>query len=125
MASMGNSMTRNLRRFVEYDLAGCVKWDRCAVIIREGGDIVELRFSIGERPVCVTIESSDLSPMLTLGQMIPLGQILLDDVRMGVIDETTWTKVALQIKQYSSDYHSGMLDDPMQAGWLGKPHGKR
>jgi hypothetical protein len=119
MASMADSMRRNLRRFVEYDLAGCLKWDNCKVIVREAGDIVELRFSLGERPVCVTIESSDLNPML------PLGQILLDDVRMGVIDETTWTKVALQVKQYSSDYHSGMLDDPMQAGWLGKPHGKR
>jgi hypothetical protein len=94
MASMTSAMTRNLQRFVEYDLAGCVRWDQCKVIVPKdgGGDIVTISFEVAGHRHTVEIESSDYDPHQSLGL------VLLDGIPQGPIDERTWTRVALVLK---------------------------
>src|SRR5271157_1402541 len=96
MANMTNSMLRNLQHFVEFDLAGVVKWHDCRVVIPVEGDgnVVEVELDVGGRRYNVRIESSDY------GNKNQLGRVLLDDKAMGPIDEKTWDAVAMEIKAH-------------------------
>jgi hypothetical protein len=86
-------MVRNLRHFIDYDLAGVVKRDGCRIEIPldGGGNVAEAWFTAGGRSYTVRVESSDY----TVEQ---LGRVLLNDKPMGPIDERTWDAIALEIK---------------------------
>lgn len=90
MASMRDSMVRNLKHFVDYDLMGVLRWDKAKIKIISD-DEIEISFAVPV-PHVVRIESPDFSPSN------PRGCVVLDQQPIGPIDEATWDKLALRIK---------------------------
>lgn len=95
MASITSAMTRNLQRFVEYDLAGLVSWQNCKVMVpkKGGGDIVEIMFTVDHVGHVVIIEA----PGEEIGNH--RGRIILDGEILGVIDAAVWKRAAEILKQ--------------------------
>jgi len=107
---MQDSMVRNLRHFVEFDLATIVDWDKVKLVIPsdyEGNVVIALFRVAGNGEHEVRIESPEFS------SSNPNGRVLLDQQAIGPIDESTWTKAAMRIKSHRARYeaHNGRQSD--------------
>jgi hypothetical protein len=92
VVNMADAMRRNLQRFVEQDLAGVVRWDEVHVRVPASGEgeVVEIEFDVGPEHYLVAVSSSDAKP--------PLGEVAVNLVARGPIDEGVWRNIAEQIK---------------------------
>jgi hypothetical protein len=98
---MTDCLMRNMQRFVEFDLAGILRWDRVRLVVPVdgGGAAVEMSFTLDGRRFDIREESSDLKP--------PLGEISMNNKVCGPIDAATWAKLAIEIKSWQAVSISG------------------
>lgn len=101
MANMQDCMVRNLKRFVEYELYNCVRWPEVRVSFPDeqgvtaknpDGNRAVAEFTIGGKMHEVYIESSEANPIYSCGS------VFLDGVRIGPIDEKTWTDIGVTLQ---------------------------
>lgn len=97
MINARNALARQVKRFFEYDLAGLIDWESAEELVTEADDDrnerVAIGFKINGRGFRLELRSPALEP--------PLGYIKLvgaDNQLTGPIDETTWTKMAIEIR---------------------------
>jgi hypothetical protein len=99
VAHLVDCMIRNLQRFIEYDLGPLVRWDQVRITVPADSEnaAVVASFTLDGKLFYIRVDSSELRP--------PLGQITVDDIERGVIDEQTWTEIAIEIKAW----HAGRI----------------